>query len=91
MAAASGDDGVNVRLVAVPVTVPDTAPDGPVNVSVPLPVAIGTLNVTVNELVIGTDVAPLPGEALTTVGGPDTNTGSTKYDVAMAEFGRPVP
>jgi hypothetical protein len=75
--AASADDGVNVRLVLVPVTVPGTAPDGPVNVSVPLPDAIGTLKVTVNELLTGTDVAPLPGEALTTVGGPDSNTGST--------------
>jgi hypothetical protein len=68
---------VNVRLVAVPVTVPGTAPDGPVRVSVPLPDAIDTLNVTVNESLTGTDRAPLPGEALTTVGGPAKNTGST--------------
>jgi hypothetical protein len=69
VASARADEGVNVRVVAVPVTDPVTAPEGPVRVSVPVPVAIGSLNVTVTEPLIGTDRAPLPGEPPTTTGG----------------------
>src|SRR5665647_3743750 len=65
---ASADEGVNVPVVAVPVTDPVTAPEGPLRVSVPVPVAIVSLKVTVTEPLIGTDRAPLPGEAPTTTG-----------------------
>jgi hypothetical protein len=84
VASARADDGVNVRVVDVPVTDPVTAPEGPVSVTAPVPVPIVSLNVTVTEPLIGTDRAPLPGDAPTTTGGglttPDVvlNTTSTK-------------
>jgi hypothetical protein len=65
----SADVGVNVRVVLVSVTVPATVPEGPVSVTVPVPLAMGSLNVAVTAPLTGTDVAPLPGETLSTTGG----------------------
>ena len=69
VASANGDVGMNVRVVLVSATVPAPGPDGPVRVIVPLPDTMGSLHVTLTAVLVGTDRAASPGEALITAGG----------------------